>query len=326
MKAISVTQFGGPEVLKISNWPDPEPQPDEILVKIQATALNRADTMQRKGMYPPPPGESTILGLEMAGQVVTLGAHVDKWKIGDRVSGLLASGGYAEYVCIHQDMAIPIPSDWSFEEAAAVPEVFLTAFQALIWLAKIQPQEKIMIHAGASGVGTAAIQLARLKQASSLVTASAAKHQTCLDLGAEYAIEYKTQDFEQEVLSLTGQQGVDVILDFIGAPYFQKNLNILKPDGRLIQLAFMGGVKVPEVSIVPILRKRLQIIGSTLRARSLDYKIKLTRDFLDQFWKSFERKEIKPIVDSVFDWTNAAKAHEYMEANKNQGKIILKIS
>ena len=324
MKAILIREFGGPEQLYLGEWEQPVPDPKEILVRVKATALNRADTLQRKGNYPPPFGASPILGLEMAGVVEGIGAEVGQWKIGDKVCGLLAGGGYAEYVIIHESLAMPIPGDLSFEQAAAIPEVFLTAFQAMWWLAQVQAQEKILIHAGASGVGTAAIQLAKLQEAEIYVTASAPKHQICLDLGAKYAIDYKTQDFEKVILESTNGQGVDVILDFIAAPYLQQNINSLTFDGRMVLLALMGGVKT-EVNLINVLRKRLRIQGSTLRARNLDYKIRLSQELQALAWPHFETGLLQPIVDSVYNWSQAAEAHAYMEANKNQGKIVLTV-
>jgi len=324
MRAIITEKFGGAENLKIGEHPTPSPGEHEVLVEVQATALNRADLMQRQGKYPPPPGESEILGLEMAGVVSEVGEKVEKWQPGNRVCGLLAGGGYAEYAVIHEDMAMPIPDSLDFAAAAAIPEVFLTAFQALYWLADLQPEEKVLIHAGASGVGTAAIQLAKMSRATVIVTASAPKHEICKALGANFAIDYKNEDFEAKVKEFT--KGVDVVIDFIGAPYLQRNLNVLNPDGRLVQLAMMGGAKLESLSMVLILRKRLRITGSTLRARSLDYKIRLTRDFRLFAWEDFASGKLKPVVDKIFHWQDVAEAHRYMETNQNQGKIILQVA
>lgn len=326
MKAILIPEFGGPEVMQLGAWETPAPSPKEIRVKIKATALNRADTMQRRGVYPPPPGESPILGLEMAGVVEKIGAEVSKWKVGDRVCGLLGGGGYAEYCVTHEDMAIRLPEDLSFVEGAAIPEVFLTAYQALHWLAKIKAGEKILVHAGASGVGTAAIQLIGLAGADSIVTASAGKHQTCLDLGASHAIDYKQENFAEVVKELTNGAGVQVIIDFIAAPYFQMNLDSLAVEGRLVMLSLIGGVKAEGVNLAPILRKRLQIIGTTLRARSLDYKIALTKDLQTHCLPHFASGKLKPIIDSVIPWTEVVEGHQRMENNENIGKIVLQIT
>lgn len=324
MKAVIIEKFGGPENLKIGDWEKPQAKEHEILVKVHATALNRADTLQRKGMYPVPKGVTPILGLELAGEVVEVGSKVKDWNIGDKVFGLISGGGYAEYAVTHEKMAMKIPEGWSYQEAAAIPEVFLTAFQAMKWLANIQSGESLLVHAGASGVGTAAIQLAKTMNITTFVTASAEKHQICLDLGAEKAIDYKNQDFEKEILNLTDKAGVDVIIDFIAAPYFNQNLNILKLDGRMVMLALLGGVNV-EINLLSILRKRLSILGSTLRSRTLDYQMQLTAEFQDYAFPFFEKKELKPVIDSVFNWEKVADAHRYMESNQNKGKIILEI-
>ena len=326
MKAIIVQESGSASQLVLSTWPTPRPARREILVKVAATALNRADILQRRGKYPPPEGASPILGLEMAGEITEIGSEVTRWKVGDRVCGLLAGGGYAEYAVIHEDMALGIPDNLTMEQAAALPEVFLTAYQGLYWLGKLKKGEKVLIHAGASGVGTAAIQLAGFTGSKIFVTASPSKHEGCLKLGADKAIDYRTENFEEIILAATQNKGVDVILDFIAAPYFQQNLNCLGIDGRLIILALMGGMKVKDAQLGAILRKRLSIHGSTLRNRSLEYKIALTREFESFAWEEIAQGRIKPVIDSVFELEAAAEAHSHMESNKNIGKIILSIS
>ena len=326
MKAVLIKEAGAPENLYIGDWETPQPKPHEVLVQVKATALNRADTMQRKGMYPPPPGASPILGLEIAGVITQIGTAVTEWKVGDKVCGLIAGGGYAEYAVIPARQLLPIPANLSFEEAAGIPEVFLTAFQAINWIGNLQQGESILIHAGASGVGTAAIQIAKAIGAKVFVTASKGKHATCLALGAEKAIDYKAQNFQEEILAYTDGKGVDMLIDFIAAPYLQQNLNSMNFDGRMVILALMGGLVAPNVNMLPILFKRIRVQGSTLRARSLDYKARLTKDLQDFAWKRFETGAFKPVIDSVYDWTEVVAAHEYMEANKNIGKIILRIS
>jgi len=326
MQAILLKEFGGPEQLYLGEAEKPTPSSQEVLVKVKATALNRADTLQRMGKYPPPPGTSPIIGLEMSGIIEAIGAEVTDWKVGDKVCALLAGGGYAEFVTIHSHCLIPIPEGFDFEKATAIPEVFLTAYQAIFYLSKLQKGESILIHAGASGVGTAAIQLAKSLGAKQIIiTASAGKHQLCKDLGADFTIDYKTQNFEEEVAKITDGKGVDVIIDFLAAPYFQKNINSLNFDGRMVMLALMGGWKVEELILANILRKRLHIMGSTLRARTLEYKIGLTKDFSDYALAKFESGELQPVIDSVFDWKDVADAHRLMESNKNSGKIILKV-
>jgi putative PIG3 family NAD(P)H quinone oxidoreductase len=325
MEAVIVRQPGGPEQLEIGKWQIPEPQANEVLVKVEATALNRADTMQRSGKYPPPAGASPILGLELAGKVVDLGKEVSRWKKGDPVFGLLPGGGYAQYAVIHEEMAMAVPKHLSMEEAVAIPEVFLTAFQALQWLGKVKANDYVLIHAGASGVGTAAIQLARELGAHVLVTASAAKHKVCMDLGAELAIDYKTTRFDQKVLEVTQGKGADVIIDFIAADYFQQNIDCLATDGRLILLATLSGGKISEFDLRKILTKRLQIIGSTLRSRSKAYQIELTKQMAAFALPRFEDGRLKPIIDRVLDWHQVQEAHRLMESNQNAGKIVLTI-
>ena len=326
MRAIIFDNPGEPEVLKLGEFEKPVPKENEILVKVGATALNRADTLQRKGKYPPPKGASPILGMEIAGTVVRVGEKVSKWNTGEKVFGLIPGGGYAEYAVIHQDMAMNIPENFSFEQAAAISEVFLTAYQALVRHGKLQKGEILLVHAGASGVGTAAIQMAKEMGARVFVTASKAKHQICLDLGAEKAIDYQSEDFSEKVLEYTNGKGVDLIIDFVAGPYLNQNVKSLAVDGRLVNLATLGGGKVGDFDIQSILHKRLTIIGSTLRSRTIDYQIKLTHEFAAYALEKFSSGQIKPIIDSVFDWSEAAKAHSYMEANKNMGKIILKVS
>lgn len=326
MQAIQLHQFGSTDNFYIGDYPTPEPTNHEIQIKVAATALNRADTLQRMGKYPPPKGASPIIGLEVAGTVSKIGGKVTRWKTGDKVCALLSGGGYAQYVVIHENIATAIPSNLNLVEAAAIPEVFLTAYQALDWLAQLKSGESILIHAGASGVGTAAIQIARQKRAKIYVTASKGKHPICLQLGATKAIDYRTENFEEVLLQETQGRGVDVVLDFLAAPYYQQNLNSLALDGRMVMLSFMGGVKVEQLNLVPMLRKRLKIMGSTLRSRSLDYKIQLNQDFWKFARSRFESGQLKPVIDSIFDWKEIAKAHNYMEANKNKGKILLKIS
>lgn len=326
MKAILIKSPGGPEQLTIGEWKKPSPTPNEVLVKVAASAINRADTLQRMGKYPVPPGASPILGLEMAGTVVEVGKSVTRWKVGDPVCGLLAGGGHAEYTTIHEDMAISIPENMSMAEAAALPEVFLTAFQALVWLGKLTAGEKVLIHAGGSGVGTAAIQLAKSIGAQVMITASSGKHDMCRSLGAELTIDYRVEDFHQSVMEFTNGYGADLIIDFIAAPYFQQNIDTLAMDGRLIMLALLGGVKSSDLTIGNILRKRLKIQGSTLRNRDLAYKTQLTRDFQSFAWDAIQAGRIKPVIDEVLDWTQIADAHRKMEANRTTGKVVLTIS
>ena len=261
----------------------------------------------------------------MSGEIVALGSEVTGYKIGDRVFALLSGGGYAEYVNVPQSLLIPIPEEMSFEEAAGIAEAFLTAWQAVSWLAQLQEGEKILIHAGASGVGTAAIQIAKSKGATVFVTASKGKHHFCKAVGADYCIDYRTEDFAERVKA-QAPEGVNVVIDFIGAPYFLKNIDALAMDGRMVHLGFIGGPKLEEgFNLMPLLRKRLKIMGSTLRARTLDYKSKLTQDFLAANLEALTSGSMHPVIDKVFDWEEVVEAHLFMEANRNKGKIILQV-
>lgn len=325
MKAVVVDEPGGPEKLTLGRVPRPVPGDDELLVRVYATALNRADLMQREGRYPPPKGASPILGLEMAGTVEAVGRACPTWNVGDRVCGLLPGGGYAEFAVIHRDLAIPLLPTLSLLEAAAIPEVFLTAFQALHWFGEIDGSKKVLIHAGASGVGTAAIQLARNAGATAYVTASAGKHDVCRTLGAAAAIDYETEDFAQRIDELTDGAGVDIIVDFIGAPYFQQNAAALAVDGRWILLATLGGSRVDGLDLRDLFRKRASFFASTLRDRALEYKIRLTQDFAGRMMPLFADGTLQPVIDRVFDLNHVAAAHRYMEENRNVGKIVLRM-
>ncbi len=324
MKAILLKKFGGVEELYIGETPTPEISEEEVLVKVHATSLNRADLLQRKGLYPPPPGESEIIGLEMAGEVAAIGEKAGEWQLGDRVFGLLAGGGYAEYVKVHKDILIPIPENMKYEAAAGIAEAFLTAWQAVVWQADLQAGETILIHAGASGVGTAAIQIAKKIGAIIVVTASPAKHILCKELGAEHCIDYSMEDFS-EIIFQKNENGANVVIDFVGAPYFSKNIKALAVDGRMVMLGFLGGTKMGNLDLRPFLFKRLKVMGSTLRSRSLDYKIRLTEDFEKHGLPLFGSGKMKPIIDSIFDWADVQNAHAYMEANKNSGKVVLSV-
>ncbi|WP_373512675.1 NAD(P)H-quinone oxidoreductase [Persicitalea sp.] len=324
MLAVQIKQPGSADELFIAPYPTPKPAANEIRVRVHATALNRADIMQREGKYPPPEGASLIMGLEIAGEVESVGEDVKRWEIGDKVFGLLPGGGYAEFAVMHQDMAMPIPDGWEFTDATAVPEVFLTAFQALHWVGSLKAGETVLLHAGASGVGTAATQLAQLMGAEVIVTASSGKHELCLELGAKHAIDYRKGPFLEELKELTDGRGVNLIIDPVGGDYFDQNIQALQPDGRLVMLAVMAGGKA-SANIGPIVFKRLQILGTTLRSRSRDYQIKLTKEFMDFAYDSLIGKTIRPVVDEVFSWHDVAKAHRFMEANLSAGKVILQI-
>lgn len=326
MRAVLVSEPGGPEKLYLGEYPTPAPGPGELLVRVRATSLNRADLLQREGKYPPPPGASPILGLDVAGTVAAVGPGVTGWQVGDRVFGLVEGGGYAEYAVLPAGMAMRIPDNLSFEEAAAIPEVFLTAYQALCWLGQLQRNEHVLVHAGASGVGTAAIQLARRLGAHVHITASAAKHEVCQTLGAETTIDYRTEDFPRRVLEATGGTGAHLIIDFVGAPYLEPNLQCLATDGRIVLLATMGGSRVASFNLRLLFARRAHLMASTLRNRPRDYKVRLTQEFAERFLDDFAEGRLRPVIDRIYDWTEVAEAHRRMEANLNVGKIVLRIA
>jgi len=299
---------------------------EEALVAVQATAVNRADLSQARGHYPPPPGASKILGLEMAGVIVALGDAVVDWRIGDRVCALLPGGGYAEYAAAPQGMLLRLPEAWSFAMGAAVPEVWYTAFVNLFLEGNLQPGETVLIHAGASGVGTAAIQLARAAGATVFVTAGAEeKLARCRTLGAALAVNYKKQDFLEAVLAATDGAGVDLILDPVGGAYLDRNVRALRPFGRLVNIGLLGGGP-GEMNVALLLRKRLRIVGSTLRNRPLAEKIAITRQFRERFWPLLVAGELQPVIDRVFPIIEAQAAHAYVLQNRNVGKVILAVA
>ncbi|KAJ3253623.1 hypothetical protein HK103_000411 [Boothiomyces macroporosus] len=320
MKAVIVEQPGSASFLKLGQVPDVVPKADELLVKVKYFGLNRMDILQRDGRYPVPPNVSPILGVEFSGDVVTVPSN-SKFKVGDRVFGLVYGGAYAEYVAINEKMAMHIPQSLSYKEAAALPEVYFTALQALIYIGKVKENENVLIHAGASGVGTAAIQIAN---ANIIVTAgSDEKIAYCKSLGATSGINYKTTpEFGQQVLKETGR-GADFVLDFIGASYWKNNMEALAMDGRMVILGLMGGFKLPEVDISPFLRKRIQVSGSTLRSRTVEYQAQLKEIFEKELLPRIVSGELKPVIDREYSWNNIVDAHLHMEANGNIGKILV---
>lgn len=325
MKAISIKKPGGSEQLEIQERPVPSLEEGELLIKVQASAINRTDTLTRenKQLSEPYP----ILGVEVAGIVVDSNLADEKIAIGTRVAGLVNHGGYAEYVAMPADRVFHMPDTMSFEEAAAIPEVFLTAYQTLYWLGKLKQGETVLIHAGASGVGTAAIQLAKkMTKANVIVTAgSEEKLEFCKELGADKGINYKKEDFAKEVLDYTQNKGVDLILDFIGASYWDQNVASIKTDGRWILIGTLGGTIVEKVNLGVFLQKRIAIQGTLLTPRSDQYKAELTNEFVKKVMPYFENNSIKPIIDTTFSFGDVTSAHLYMEENKNTGKIILSI-
>ncbi|MBP2649043.1 MAG: NADPH:quinone oxidoreductase [Gemmatimonadetes bacterium] len=325
MRAIVFDTPGREEVLKLAEVPAPKLGPDEIRIRVRATAVNRADLLQRQGMYPPPPGASELLGLECAGEVIEIGPGVTDWHVGDRAMALLAGGGYAEEVAVHHGSAMPVPEALSFEEAGALPEVYLTAFLNLFLLGEIAEGQSALVHGGGSGVGTASIQLLRESGVKVIVTAgSAAKCQRCLDLGADVAINYREGDFAAAARSATGGRGVDVVLDSIGGKYLASNLDSLAVGGRLVIIGLIGGAQA-QINLAAVLMRRLRIIGSTLRARSVAEKAEIVAHFRQRFGPAIAAGRVKPIVDCVLPLAEAAEAHRIMQASTHFGKIVLRV-
>lgn len=327
MKAIIVDKPGGPDVLQLVDIPAPIPGDGELLVRVQAGAVNRTDILARKGATSDFKKETTRLGVEIAGIVEQVGKQVTTWKPGDKVMGLV-SGGYAAYAVIPANRAMPVPETLGFVEAAAIPEVFLTAYQTLFWIGRLKEKETVLIHAGASGVGTAAIQLAKkVAKATVIVTAgSAEKLEVCKELGADYAINYKEASFEEEVAKLTDGRGVNLILDFIGAAYWKKNIQSASVDGRIVLIGILGGRETEPIDLMMLMGKRLQVTGTLLTPRSDEYKAELSQEFAREILPLFTAGEIKPIIDTVYPLEEMAAAHRRMEENQNIGKLVFRIS
>lgn len=327
MRAVRVEEPGGAEQLRLGTVERPDPGPEELLVRVRAASVNRADVFQREGRYPPPEGASEILELDLAG-VVEETPDGDGWfEVGDRVFGLVPGGAYAEYAVIHREMALPVPDRLGFVEAAACPEVFLTAYQALRWLGHVRAGAGVLQHAGASGVGTAAIQLAREWGADPVVTTSSGgKTDLCRELGADRAIDYETEPFAEAVLEETEGRGVQVVVDVVGAPYLAHNVRVLAPDGRIVVLAFLGGATAEEIDLGALFARRGRLITSTLRSRSRTYQIGLNQEWASFGLPLLEDGRIDPVVDRTYPWTRVADAHRYVEADRTRGKVVLEVA
>jgi tumor protein p53-inducible protein 3 len=325
MKAIHVDTTQASRPLVWQEMADPVCGPEEVLVDVHATALNRADLAQRAGNYPPPPGASDILGLDLAGEIAQRGEKVNGWKIGDRVCALLPGGGYAERVSVPQQMLMPIPAGWSYAQAGAMPEAYLTAFVNLYMEANLQPGETVLVHGGASGVGTAAIQLTHATGNPVIITAgSTGKCDACVKLGADLAVNYKEEDFAEKVRVFTNGAGVDMILDIGGADYLARNLSLLKLKGRIVFIALLGGSQA-QIDLSILQRRRIHMIGSLLRSRALAEKIEIKEKFMARFWRLLEEAKIQPVIDSVYPIAQANEAQQRMAENRNIGKIVLTV-
>lgn len=323
MIAISIAKPGGPEVLRPIEMPVPQPGPREVLIRTSAAGVNRPDVMQREGKYPPPRGASDIPGLEVSGTIVACGPDTVRWREGDHVCALVSGGGYAEYCVAPDAQCLPIPAAVDHVSAAGMPETFFTVWANVFERGRLRAGESFLVHGGASGIGTTAIQMARAFGARVFATAgSGEKCAACERLGAERAINYKTEDFAAAVIALTGGRGVDVILDMVGAPYFTRNVDLLALDGRLLQIAVLHGAKA-EINLVRVLRQRLTITGSTLRSRSADEKGAIAGAVEKAVWPLVEAGQIRPFVYATFPLKQAADAHRLMESGSHIGKIVL---
>ncbi len=323
MIAICIAKHGGPEVLQACERPLPRPGPREVLIRVAAAGVNRPDLMQREGKYPPPPGASDIPGLEVSGTIAAVGPDVARWHEGDQVCALMSGGGYAEY-CVAPDVqCLPIPSTVDLVSAAGMPETTFTVWTNVFERGRLQAGESFLVHGGASGIGTTAIQMARAFGARVFATAGTdEKCAACERLGAERAINYKTSDFASALMSLTGGVGIDVILDMVGALYFSRNVDLLALEGRLLQIAVLHGTKA-EINLVRVLRQRITITGSTLRSRAVEEKGAIAEAVEKTVWPLVEAGRIRPVVYATFPLTQAAEAHRLMESGSHIGKILL---
>jgi len=325
MRAIEITAPGGPEVLRVSQRPVPVPAVNEVLIEVAAAGVNRPDVLQRKGGYPPPPGASDIPGLEVAGTIVAAGAAVNDWRPGDRVCALVTGGGYAEYVAAPAPQCLAIPRGLTLIEAAGLPETFFTVWVNVFERAGLKGSETLLVQGGSSGIGVTAIQMARAFGHRVFVTAgSADKCAACEKLGADRAINYRTEDFVAVVKELTGGKGVDVILDMVGGDYVPRELACLADDGRLSLIAFLGGTKA-TIDMTDILRRRLTLTGSTLRARSVEVKGAIAQALKQKVWPLIEAGKIRPVIYRTFRPEEASAAHALMESSAHVGKIILEV-
>jgi len=326
MKFVDHGTGGGPEVLSPSSCPIPTPQKGEVLVKVAFAGVNRPDCLQRSGKYPPPAGASPIVGLEVSGEVVALGEGATRWQLGDKICALTNGGAYAEYVTVPEGQALPIPKGYTLLQAAALPENYFTVWTNVFQRGKLKAGESILIHGGSSGIGLTAIQLAHAFGAKVFCTVgNADKVAACVKVGADVAIDYKTQDYVEEVLKLTDQKGVNAILDMVGGSYMQRNLRALAIEGRLLQIAFLQPSKV-EVDWVSLMAKRLTFTGSTLRPRSAADKAQIANELQEQVWPLLAAGTVAPVIYKVFDLNEAAQAHALMESSQHIGKIMLTVA
>jgi NADPH2:quinone reductase len=326
MTLIQADGAGGPEVLKPATGPVPEPRPDEVLIRVQAAGVNRPDVAQRQGSYPPPPGASPTLGLEIAGEVVAAGPDAAPWKVGDKVCALTNGGGYAEYCTAPAPQCLPWPAGYDALRAAALPETSFTVWANLFQAGGLTAGQTALVHGGTSGIGVTAIQFAKAFGATIYATAGSDKKcAACLGLGADAAINYRTQDFAAEIKTLTGGRGVHVILDMVGGPYAQRNIRSLAMDGRLVLIAFLGGAKVEAFDLTQIMVRRLVITGSTMRPRTTAQKGAIAAELRSRVWPLLDEGKCPPVIHATFPLAQAAEAHRLMESSTHIGKIMLSV-
>lgn len=324
MRAVAIDTPGGPEVLRLASVPTPEPRAGEVLIRVLAAGVNRPDVLQRLGMYQVPADADPLPGLEVAGEISGLGEGVTRWHIGDKVMALTHGGGYAEYCRAHESHCLPIPSALNMVEAAAIPETFFTVYYNVFMRGSLKSGETLLVHGGSSGIGTTAIQLAKASGATVIVTAgSDEKCRFCEALGADNAINYKTEDWQKVVMDFTADAGVDMVLDMVAGPYMQKNIDLLARDGRYIIIAFLGGPSA-ELNLRAVLGKRLTITGSTLRPQTIEEKAEIARQLEKIVLPLLESGAVKPIIFQEFPLSDASNAHALMESSEHMGKIVLK--
>ena len=324
MNYIQIEKHGDPEVLKLHSMSVPEPGPGEVLIKVAAAGVNRPDMMQRKGLYPPPPGATDVPGLEVSGTVVSVGQNVSEPTINSEVCALVTCGGYAEYCLAAASICLPVPEKISLVNAAGIPETFFTVWTNVFERGQLKARESLLVHGGSSGIGTTAIQLGKAFGATVYTTAGTSeKCEFCEDLGADVSINYREQDFSEEIKRLTEGKGVNVILDMVGGPYFPKNIRLLADEGRLVQIALMQGSKA-EVDFRSLLLKRVTLTGSTLRPRSVEEKTKIAQALQKNVWPLLESGAVRPIIHQTFPLKHASEAHRLMESSTHIGKILLK--
>jgi putative PIG3 family NAD(P)H quinone oxidoreductase len=325
MTAIAISEPGGPHVLQMTALDVPQPKSGEILIKVVAAGINRPDILQRTGAYPPPPGASPLPGLEVSGEVVAIGVDTSRFRLGDKVCALVAGGGYAQYCTVHETNALPVPLSLTMTEAAAIPETFFTVWHNVFERGALKDGETLLIHGGTSGIGTTAIQLASKLGAYVIATAgSDEKCEACLKLGADRAINYRTQDYVKQVKEITDNKGADVILDMVGGDYISRNYDAAAFDGRIVQIAFLLGAKA-EADFSKLMMKRLTHTGSTLRARTVEFKAHLAKELEAKVWPLLNQRIVVPVIDRIFPLKEAWRAHERMEEGDHIGKIVLDV-